>query len=236
MALIKCNECGREISSKALHCIGCGAPLENLQKNDQVINKSNDDDLNANQNNHEKNKKEDISNLPREERIKKIIAEKKAEQDKNSPKYSPKPSNQFNTWSNTAPSPKRNNNNSRANRMDNINMFTAISKTFQFAGRSTRKEYWLYFLLSFTVSFFIGVYEYSADPYGLKSIYIHEIIYIGLIPTTLCVNCRRLHDVGKSGWGQLILFVPIIGFVMWLVWFTRDGNFGNNMYGPDPKG
>ena len=77
MALIKCNECGREISSKAVHCIGCGVPLENLQRNDQVINKSNDDDLNAIQNNHEKNKTEDISNLPREERIKKIIAEKK---------------------------------------------------------------------------------------------------------------------------------------------------------------
>src|SRR5688572_6811275 len=28
MALVHCSECGREISSKAAVCIGCGAPLE----------------------------------------------------------------------------------------------------------------------------------------------------------------------------------------------------------------
>ena len=225
MALIKCNECGREISSKALHCIGCGAPLENLQKNDQVSNKSNDDDLEANKNNQEKNKKEDISNLPREERFKKIIAEKKAEQDKKPPKYSPKPSNQFNTWSNTEPSQKR-----------NINMFTAISKTFQFSGRSTRKEYWLFFALAFTLVLLLLLYEDTVDPYGQKSMYLFEIAYFALIPTATSVVCRRLHDIGKSGWWQLIAWIPIIGGVMMLVWTTRDSNVGDNKYGPDPRG
>ena len=27
MALIPCPECGKEVSDKAVHCIGCGAPL-----------------------------------------------------------------------------------------------------------------------------------------------------------------------------------------------------------------
>lgn len=27
MALIKCGECGREVSDKAAACVGCGAPL-----------------------------------------------------------------------------------------------------------------------------------------------------------------------------------------------------------------
>lgn len=30
MALIKCNECGREISDKAQNCPGCGSPVETL--------------------------------------------------------------------------------------------------------------------------------------------------------------------------------------------------------------
>jgi DNA-directed RNA polymerase subunit RPC12/RpoP len=32
MALIKCNECGREISDKAQNCPGCGSPITSLSK------------------------------------------------------------------------------------------------------------------------------------------------------------------------------------------------------------
>ena len=32
MALIKCHECGKEISDKASACIHCGYPLANTQK------------------------------------------------------------------------------------------------------------------------------------------------------------------------------------------------------------
>ena len=31
MALIECNECGKEISDKAPHCVHCGAPVEQVQ-------------------------------------------------------------------------------------------------------------------------------------------------------------------------------------------------------------
>ena len=32
MALIKCNECGKEISDKAINCIHCGCPMNNQEK------------------------------------------------------------------------------------------------------------------------------------------------------------------------------------------------------------
>lgn len=35
MALIKCPECGKEISDKAQVCINCGYPLDNLSKKDR---------------------------------------------------------------------------------------------------------------------------------------------------------------------------------------------------------
>ena len=38
MALIKCPECGREISDKSERCIHCGYPLSNIEKpNDNLI-------------------------------------------------------------------------------------------------------------------------------------------------------------------------------------------------------
>lgn len=33
MALIKCPECGREISDKSKHCINCGFPLNEIEEN-----------------------------------------------------------------------------------------------------------------------------------------------------------------------------------------------------------
>ena len=33
MALIKCSECGKNVSDKAKVCIHCGAPIEEVKKN-----------------------------------------------------------------------------------------------------------------------------------------------------------------------------------------------------------
>ena len=37
MALIKCNECGREVSDKAQSCPSCGAPIENNMTQSQLF-------------------------------------------------------------------------------------------------------------------------------------------------------------------------------------------------------
>ena len=34
----------------------------------------------------------------------------------------------------------------------------------------------------------------------------------------LAVTVRRLHDVGKSGWMLLIIFIPLIGLSIWLLY------------------
>lgn len=56
-----------------------------------------------------------------------------------------------------------------------------------------------------------------------------------LIPS-VSVGARRLHDIGRSGWWQLLLFAIIIGWIVLLVWFCTDGESGDNRFGPDPKG
>ena len=37
MALIKCPECGKEISDKAKICIGCGYPIELLKRSSECV-------------------------------------------------------------------------------------------------------------------------------------------------------------------------------------------------------
>lgn len=41
---------------------------------------------------------------------------------------------------------------------------------------------------------------------------------------------KRLHDIGVSGWYQLILFVPFLNFLMFVVFFL-PGTAAGNKYG-----
>lgn len=44
----------------------------------------------------------------------------------------------------------------------------------------------------------------------------------------------RLHDINKSGWYSLLIFVPILNLISLALFFV-DGTIGGNKYGPDPK-
>ena len=46
---------------------------------------------------------------------------------------------------------------------------------------------------------------------------------------------RRLHDIGKSGANWFFILIPLVGAILLLVWLVRDGQPGDNAYGPDPK-
>ncbi|HAE49771.1 MAG TPA: DUF805 domain-containing protein, partial [Tistrella mobilis] len=51
----------------------------------------------------------------------------------------------------------------------------------------------------------------------------------------LAIGARRCHDRGRSGWFQLIMLIPLIGWIWLLVeiGFLR-GTEGPNRFGPDP--
>ena len=46
----------------------------------------------------------------------------------------------------------------------------------------------------------------------------------------LAVTSRRVHDIGKSGWWQLIYVVPLLGTILLIVWLARAGE-GDNAFG-----
>ena len=70
------------------------------------------------------------------------------------------------------------------------------NRYFCFEGTAAPKEFWQYTLVSFIISI-IPVIGWLAS--------------LALLPATLGVGARRLHDTGKSGWLQLIAIIPIIG-------------------------
>jgi len=57
-------------------------------------------------------------------------------------------------------------------------------------------------------------------------------MYLGYIPLVwflIAQNTNRCHDLGNSGWYQLIPF-----YGLWLLF--AEGNTGGNIYGRNPKG
>ncbi len=103
-----------------------------------------------------------------------------------------------------------------------------FSKYATFAGRARRTEYWYFALLNTiaTIALAIAFGDESAPSL---------IFSLVLLLPNIAVGTRRLHDIGRSGWWQLIWLVPIIGWIVLIVFFATNGQSGDNQYGPDPK-
>ena len=111
-----------------------------------------------------------------------------------------------------------------------------------FYGRSRRKEYWLYSLLTGIIygiiGFTEGYLEYGPadDPGMLDFVYLVDaIVVLFLLIPNLAVAVRRLHDTNRSGWWLLIGFTGV-GLLFLLLFAVQEGTEGENDYGQDPKG
>lgn len=112
-----------------------------------------------------------------------------------------------------------------------------LEKYCCFEGRARRSEYWYFCLanivFSFVVTFF---FMFIARVSGMPGLYyLSYIVSFALFLPSLGLAVRRLHDIGKSGWAYLMLFVPLVGWIILLVWFCQDSVPAANEYGPSPK-
>lgn len=97
---------------------------------------------------------------------------------------------------------------------------SCLSQYATFSGRAPRSEFWWFFLfqiLALVVSGMLGDVAYS-------------ILALLLLLPALAVGTRRLHDVGRSGWWQL-LTVTGIGYLVLLYWFVQPSQAEANDYG-----
>ena len=112
---------------------------------------------------------------------------------------------------------------------------TSIKTCFQkyavFSGRASRSEFWYFSLFCFlggTITWVIDtmILGYGAEDWGAISV----IFQIVIILPGVAVGARRLHDINKSGWWQLIT-LTIIGIILLIVWFATIGSSKKNEYG-----
>ena len=101
---------------------------------------------------------------------------------------------------------------------------TCFTKYLDFKGRASRSEYW-WFVLFYTICWIVG---YSLGPV------IEALIILGLIIPAIAVCARRLHDINKSGWLQLLM-ITIIGIIPLIFWWATEGTKKNNRHGKPIK-
>ena len=112
-------------------------------------------------------------------------------------------------------------------------------KYFDFKGRATRKEYWLFTLFFLVCYSAITLSIYMAKDNAIVTTILGGILFVfifgSLIPS-VAVAVRRLHDTNRSGWWYLLSFIPIIGQIWLIVWLCLDSQPGENRFGKNPKG
>lgn len=125
---------------------------------------------------------------------------------------------------------------------------TVYSKYATFSGRAMRSEFWWYMLFSTLVGVVLDFIPLAGDLWSIAN----------MVPT-LAVSARRLHDIDRSGWWQVLpvvsapFLIPgiysdgmellVIGggiavatVILLIVWFATPGTQGPNRFGDDPKG
>lgn len=111
-----------------------------------------------------------------------------------------------------------------------------MKKAFNFSDRSRRKEYWMFMLIAFLITFVLTIVDAVAGLELAPEVGILSTLFslLILIPS-LSVTFRRLHDTGKSGWWILIALVPVIGWIVLLIFTVQDSETGSNRFGVNPK-
>tara|TARA_B110000261_G_C12794952_1_gene241899 strand:- start:63 stop:434 length:372 start_codon:yes stop_codon:yes gene_type:complete len=116
-----------------------------------------------------------------------------------------------------------------------VNFQTSIKTCFNkyavFSGRASRSEYWFFVLFGILGGIISAIIDtmilgYSAEVNGP----INLIFSVALILPSISVAARRLHDLNKSGWWQLLWFT-IIGGVLIIIWHATEGTKKNNSHG-----
>ena len=115
---------------------------------------------------------------------------------------------------------------------------------FSFDGRIRRIEYFLSGIVGgivFSIAWALGIGTFilgagmgsaGGSVFGLL---IGLAALVASMWFSLAQGVKRLHDLDKSGWLILLMFVPIVNALFGLYMLFADGTVGPNQYREDPK-
>jgi uncharacterized membrane protein YhaH (DUF805 family) len=104
---------------------------------------------------------------------------------------------------------------------------TVLKNYAVFRGRASRPEFWWYYLVYVIATFIIAFIDSAIGANNVLLL----IFALALFLPTLAVTVRRLHDTDKNGWWVLIQLIPIVGWIIIIVFMASKGTVGDNRFG-----
>jgi len=109
-----------------------------------------------------------------------------------------------------------------------------IKKYAVFNGRAARPEFWWFVLANLIVALVINVVVGVIAGRGTGQV-VSDLYSLAVFLPSLGVSIRRLHDTNRTGWWYLLIFIPIIGWIVLIVFWASAGDPGSNNHGPNPQ-
>lgn len=119
-----------------------------------------------------------------------------------------------------------------------MTFFEAVAKCYRkyfvFKGRASRTEYWWCFAAAFLFTWPLLLAETEEGTWFTILSFVYFMLTVSVAMPLLAAWTRRMHDVGKSGWTWLFIFIPVVGLILLMRWTTEEGFAEANKYGePD---
>jgi uncharacterized membrane protein YhaH (DUF805 family) len=89
---------------------------------------------------------------------------------------------------------------------------TCFKKYADFKGCASVSEFWWWVLFTVIAGLALGVISDRLST---------AFSILTFVPG-MAVAARRLHDTNRSGWLQLLVFIPIIGLILLIVWWVQE--------------
>lgn len=91
-----------------------------------------------------------------------------------------------------------------------------FTKYAEFSGTASRSEYWWFILFLFIA----GIVLSAIGPI------VSGLFTLGTLVPSISAATRRLHDTQRSGWWQLLVLVPVLGWIVLVVFLAQEGKTG----------
>jgi uncharacterized membrane protein YhaH (DUF805 family) len=91
-----------------------------------------------------------------------------------------------------------------------------FAKYADFNGTASRSEYWWFVLFLIVASLVLS----AIGPL------VSGLFTLGTIVPSIAAATRRLHDTQRSGWWQLIVLVPLLGWIVLIVFLAQESKTG----------
>jgi uncharacterized membrane protein YhaH (DUF805 family) len=132
---------------------------------------------------------------------------------------------------------------------DGMNSYVQVWKrAFDFSGRSRRREFWMFTLINIVIGIVLSVLDSLLGLNGFATSAVagasvtffapgllSSIYNVLVLLPSIAVGIRRLHDTDRSGFWWFIALVPIVGYLVLIVFWASAGTPGHNRFGADPK-